>query len=498
MGIYSKSIKNNITFILTFMLLLSAQLIYLKIGLGLDEAYYLFKANSMLSGSLAQNDSWMIGGYPVFYSILSLILLIFGKSVMIPRLILFIINGLNAIILFKIGSDFWDIKIGKVSSILYLIGVLMPAFQSHWVLTEPFMLFFGLIGIYLFLKCDRWIYLILSGVLFSLSSLCKTIGLLYIVSIGIYFIFNLRDVKNQNRKYIISSIKKMSLEIFGYIIPVFIGYLYFYHIDSVSTYFVFAMSRFLSVYGHQLIIWQLIKIFMSYSIIWIFSLVTMCIFGYDYIYNRYNQKNLLILICFFMFLYPLSSRQYGHYFIPILPFACILSSVFIINIIQKFKLELIREAFIKRDYYKIFALLCITGMVVSSFAYNLYMGNTTLKNGNSLYNEQLKTSNYIKAHTSETDNILVLGYEPSIYYLSGREPPVNILIFDKYRYNEKVENEIINKLKNDSIYIITPPNGKMDGVGKNIETFVNNNYQLEESIGGFDIYLLNNNSEYKS
>jgi hypothetical protein len=158
------------------------------------------------------------------------------------------------------------------------------------------------------------------------------------------------------------------------------------------------------------------------------------------------------------------------------------------NNIQKLKFELIREAFIKKDDFKIFALLCIIGMLVFSFVFNLRVGNENLKGGYSLYDEQLKTSNYIKAHTSETDKIFVLGYEPSIYYLSGREPPVNIFIFNQYYYNETVENEIINKLKNDSIYIIIPPGGKTDDAGKNIERFVKNNYQLKESIGGYNIY----------
>ena len=204
--------------------------------------------------------------------------------------------------------------------------------------------------------------------------------------------------------------------------------------------------------------------------------------------KEYNKKNLFILICFFVSLYPLSTRQFGHYFIPILPFACILSSLCIMNNIQKLKFELIREAFIKKDDFKIFEILCIIGMLVFSFVFNLRVGNENLKGGYSLYDEQLKTSNYIKAHTSETDKIFVLGYEPSIYYLSGREPPVNIFIFNQYYYNETVENEIINKLKNDSIYIIIPPGGKTDDAGKNIERFVKNNYQLKESIGGYNIY----------
>lgn len=486
----NKFIKNNKRFILMFTVLSSVQLLYLKLGLGGDEAFYLVNVNNVLSGSLSLNDP-QIGINPVFNGILFLMLLIFGKSVIYPKLILFLINSLNAILLFKIVTDFWDEKIGKVASILFLIGILIPAFESHYVLTEPFMLFFGLIGTYLFLKCENQIYLLLAGVSFSISSLCKTIGLLYVMCIGLYFIFNLRNLENQNKKYIINSIKKMSVIIFGFMLPVFIGYLYFYHINSVSAYFIFPLLRFLPEREPLFNIFYLIKIFISYSIIWIFSLVTICIFGYEYINGKYSEKTLFILICFFIFLYPLSSRQFGHYFIPILPSACILTSICIVNSISKLKLNLIEEAFLKRDYIRTFTVICMIGMIASSFAFNLYDMNKTIKNGKTLHNEQLETSNYIKAHTSENNNIFIFDYEPSIYYLSDRKPvAANILIFDKYRYNQTVENEIINKLKTDSIYVITAHDPKFTCF-ENLTIFVNENYQLEKSIGRFNIYSLN-------
>lgn len=496
MKVYNKLKNYDIIFLLIFVSLLLGQLMYIKHFIGSDEAYFLFKAESILSGSLTQKDSWGVGPYPVFYSIVSLILFIFGKSVIYPRIILYILNGINAIILFKIGSCFFNEKVGKLASILFLIGVLIPTFEMYMVFTEQFMLFFGLIGIYYFLKSDSILYLILSGFLFSFSSLCKTIGLLYIAGIGLFFILNLRDPQNRNKKYIMSSIKNISLIIFGFLIPAFIGYLFFYHIDSVSTYFIFHAMKFISAREAQPVdISSLFNMFMSYSTIWILSLVTIFILGYKYIHGNYNKKILFIAILFVIFLYPLSSRQFGHYFVPVLPHACILASILIINLFSEPKLKSIKEVFLKRDYVQIFAITCVIGTITSffvySFVYDWCLTNSTVYSGRILYKDQIDTSNYIKSHTFNNDNILVFTYEPSIYYLSDREPLANILIFDKFRYSEKLENEIINKLENGNIYVIAlGPNAKPHYFD-NVSIFINSTYKLEKSIGEYNIYTKN-------
>ncbi len=486
-------LKNyDITFLFIFVSLLFGQLIYIRNFIGPDEAYYLFKAESILSGSLNQRDSWVVGGYPAFYGILSLVLFIFGDSIIYPRIILFIINGLNAVLIFKIGSFLFDEKVGKVACILFLIGVLIPTFQMYMVLTEPFMLFFGLIGIYYFLKSDDTFHLVLSGFLFSISSLCKTIGLFYIASIGLFFILNLHDPQNRNKSYIISSIKKMSLITFGFIIPAFIGYLYFHHIDSVSTYFIFQAMKFIYVLEEEPVdITGLLKIFISYAAIWVLSLVAIFILGYKYIRSNYNEKILFIAILFIISLYPLTSRQYGHYFIPVLPHACILASILIINTFPKFRLKSVKETFLKRDYIQIFTITCIIGMVTSSFVYDLYLANTTVHNGRIIYKEQIDTSNYIISHTLDNDSIFVFTYQPSIYYLSGRKPVANIIIFDKFRHSEKLENEIINKLKNGNIYVITQGQYSKPSYFSNVSMFINNTYKLETSIGIYNIYTKN-------
>ncbi len=497
MDVYNKFKNYDMIFLLTFTSLLFGQLIYIRNFIGPDEAYYLFKADSILSGSLNQRDLWVVGGYPAFYSILSLVLFIFENSIIYPRIILFIINGLNAVLIFKIGSCFFDKKVGKVACILYLIGALIPTFQMYMVLTEPFMLFFGLIGVYYFLKSDDNLHLVLSGFLFSISSLCKTIGLFYIASVGLFFILNLHDPQNRNKNYMINSIKKMSLIIIGFVIPAFIGYLYFYHIDSVSTYFIFHAMKFISAREEEPFnIPNIFNIFISFSTIWILSLMTISILVYRYIQGNYSKKILFMAILFVIFLYPLSSRQYGHYFIPVLPQACILASILIISLFSKLKFSSVKEAILKRDYIQFFVITCLIGIVTSSFVYSfvydLRLVNYTIHTGRISYNEQIDTSNYIISHTLDNDSIFVFTYEPSIYYLSGRKPVANIIIFDKFRYSEKLENEIINKLENGNIYVITTQN-QNSGLRYfgNVSMLISNTYKLEESIGKYNIYSKN-------
>lgn len=487
MNAFNKFKNYDVIFILILLLLLCGQFIYLKVGLEVDESFYLVNAESILAGSLTQHDSWGIGIYPAFYCILSFILFIFGKSVTIPRIILYMINGLNAIIIFKIGSDLFNEKVGKVASVLFLIAVLIPKFENYFVLIEPFMLFFGLIGIYFFLKSENNVSLVISGFFFSIAALCKTVGLFYVAVAGLFYIFNLRNSENQNKEYIVSSIKKMSLVTFGFMIPITIGYLYFSHIGSISTYFLFPAIKFTSTREQQQFnIESLIRLFLSYSILWIFALMTMFVFGFKYISGKYSKQTLFIIISFLIFLYPLSSRQYGHYVIPVLPHASILASIFIVSNFPKIKLGSVKKSYIIKDYLRIFAFICILGLIVSCLIYDIQYINRTLNNGKNTYQEQLETSSYIKSHTSENDSIFVLGYEPSVYYLSDRKPLTSILIFDVYRYNEKLENEIINKLKTDDVYVIKAPFYDTNYF-VNLSSYVDTNYEPEKSIGEFQI-----------
>jgi 4-amino-4-deoxy-L-arabinose transferase-like glycosyltransferase len=188
----------------------------------------MFIGDSINHGSILYKDFIDIKP-PGIYYLNALIFTVFGKSFYASRIVLFIINALSALIIYSLGKNQWDERIGQLSSILFLIGVYNPLIEGFFVFTEQYMVFFGLIGIFIFFKFrDDWRYLVPVGLFFGIATLFKQPGILFYVLILMYSSLGLLNKGNRTKICIYKIIKSTLLISIGFLIPIIITIVFFY------------------------------------------------------------------------------------------------------------------------------------------------------------------------------------------------------------------------------------------------------------------------------
>jgi 4-amino-4-deoxy-L-arabinose transferase-like glycosyltransferase len=380
-------------------------ILYRSVAISPDEGYFAFMGNSILNGSIPYVD-FADNKPPGIWYLLSLGFLVFGKSIYVAREITYVAHALSAFVLYLIGKKLWNEKIGMISALLFLIGILIPAFEGFYALTEPFLTLFSLLGFLLFVKGrEQKLFLLASGAAIGISTLFKQTGILLLFAIIIFYLCNLWIPVNRKKEYLTASAESIFLLLCGFIVPILIVVSYFWSVHALiplTQYVIFGLKE----YGTQLNISALGYKFLSFSIIWFLSSVSLLTIGYKFIKKSSNWETLLA-IWLLLSLCPLVSRQYGHYFIQILPPACLLASVQMVNIIRR-PLVQNKESLRKHDTTHLLVLVCTVILVVITVVFSSYSYITSDKS--LTLQSQIRTAEYIRSHTIKSDKILVYPY----------------------------------------------------------------------------------------
>jgi hypothetical protein len=104
--------------------------------------------------------------------------------------------------------------------------------------------------------------------------------------------------------------------------------------------------------------------------------------------------------------------------------------------------------------------------------------------------DEIMISNFVISHTEPNQKILAIPYDPSIYFLSGRSPPVNYIIYKVLNLSDEDDNLILSINKYDVPYIIFRVDKKGEFTQK-LWNFVAKNYAYEDTISKYEIYKKN-------
>ena len=487
-------------FIASFILLaLIPPLYYIHGFLSPDESTFMFIGDSINRGLIPYKDFFDIKPPGIFY-LNALIFFIFGKSFYMSRIVLYITNALSASIIYFLGKNLWDKHIGQLSSILFLIGVYNPLIGGYFVLTEQYMVFFGLLGIFVFFKFRDWRYLVPVGFLLGIATLFKQPGILFYVLILIYYSLGLLNKRNRTKIFIYKIIKSSLFVSIGFLIPIFITVAFFYREGVLYDFIYWSFLYFINgKYGTVIDITSLFQPINSLVIIWIPALISVVIIIYNLAKKKVQYNNLLAVWWLLLFGYTLTIRQFGHYFIQILPPACILASITLTRLPY---LKNIKEVFSKNGVVTISIFIFVILLISHTILWSIFYDQLTGSDRNLVLENQIETSNFIISHTEPNQRIISFQFDPSIYFLSGRYPPFNFLNLDfrltagdeLVNTNEqndiinKTQDDIINKINNDDVpYIII--NTKSKGwLAQKLYQFILNNYVNEKTLGIYEIY----------
>jgi 4-amino-4-deoxy-L-arabinose transferase-like glycosyltransferase len=478
----------RITFVLIFLVLVAAQpLLYRSIALSPDEGYFMFMGKSISNGAVPY-ITFADNKPPGIWYLLFAAFQVFGKSLYVARGMTYAANAFSALLLYFTGKELWNEKAGMISSLVFLFGMVIPAFEGYYVLTEPFLALFSILGFLFFIKANGRIpYLIASGAAIGVAALFKQTGILPLLAIFLFYLLSLWIPANRNRTYLLGSLKGSLLVISGFVAPLLVVAAYFWSQNALSqlvNYSIFGLRG----YGTVFNILSLGYEFLSFSIVWTILLIAFCVVVYRFISKRTGLETLIAIWLLVSFL-PLAARQYGHYFIQVLPPASLLFAWFVMELIAgssstiRGTLKRYKKAYLPATAVAI--VLIIASMGTSAYGY--------LKNSGSAYSlqAQIETSDYIRVHTVKNDKILVYPYQPSIYFLSARDPCAKMLFLSPSVVGFNAEAELLEQISEYSpeyVVMQTDEKGRLIMGLPGIYKFIVSNYHPESTIGTFAIY----------
>lgn len=434
--------KINIFFIfLFFTISIIAPIIYItSIALWCDEAAYIVIGEQIKNGSVMYRDIADVKT-PGTYYIAALIITIAGKSMIAGRIFTAIIHAGSALLIFFLGVKIKNKKVGMIASILFLIAVYIPIFQSFYYLAEPFAVFFSILSVLFFLKNDIR-YNFISGIFLGISVLFKQTTVLLFGVYLIFYLLHLRYKINRKKDYVLDSAKILIAIFLGLVTPLLLIFLYFLIMGAAND-IIYYTILFLFDYKVEFKLTSLVGGFYSYLPIWILFLSMTSITFYNFIKRKsLDDKNLFLVLWALLLLYPAIVIVFSQRVLFAIPPISLLAAILLNNMFKKFK---DKQRSIQLKSHIIISILITTCIAAG---YNFTVCSYSIENVN--IENQMKRLNEIKQYVE--GEIYIFPTDWTLYYFSNLTPGV------KYMgsiFSEEMANSVINGFEsNNIIYIV--------------------------------------------
>jgi hypothetical protein len=374
-------------------------------NMGADAAYYLRVAECVADGAVPEHTLRILYPPIVFYMLMP-VKMVLGNTVSYPLYlgIMFLMQVLSAYFIYRISRHYSkNLFVNIFISLLYLF--LSIKLEGEYFFLEPFINFWGLLAVFVYLKYGRSnkTGLFFSGLIVMLSFLSKQFGLAYIALI---FLMILVDNRSSARVLF----KNVLIFTLG-VISVFILYMIFFRL-IYGVWYDFLYDGRLALYGEKDFSLT-IKAVAKYLLIGplLLLLTIPAIFR-----NILWSKNHLLAWLIFLVLtsYQFYLNQYEHYYILELPVIVLLGGM------------ILKEIDLKSP-------LLVIGLILLSLVINeLFLGRSTknmiLSTDETLSGEMV-IAEEINSIIQPNTNVYIFG-NVKYYYLCH----LNSAIPEKYGY----------------------------------------------------------------
>ncbi|MDD5063199.1 MAG: glycosyltransferase family 39 protein [Phycisphaerae bacterium] len=430
----------------------------LDVPLERDEGEYAYAGQLILQGvppySLIYNMK-----FPGIYAAYALILAIFGQTHPAIHFGLLIINAATIILVFLLARRLTDSFSGVFAAAVFAVLSLAPSVQGISANAEHFVVLFAVAGILLLvLAVDRKspVLLLVASILLGIGFLMKQHGIAFIAFAGLYlFSTQFRRKPFELKPFLL----RAALFIVGVLLPFGITCFILWRVGVFEKFwfwtFVYA-REYVSIVsipeGLKNFKSSIIPILGSAVLIWIsagIGLLTL------FIEKKIRDLRLFIIgFLLFSFLSTCPGFYFRpHYFVLLLPAVALLSGVGLFGIRQVLRLQ---KAIIGKDPIAI-----LLGIAILS--HTLYQQkNLLLAKDPAIvsriicgpinpFPESLKIADYIKANSSSSDRIVVLGSEPQIYFYANRRSATSYVyaypLMEPHPYALQMQEEMIRQIE---------------------------------------------------
>lgn len=161
-----------------------------------DEGVYLYSAVLIMKGSVPYRDFYF-NHLPLSEYLLALFFNVFGVGLLQARILTFFLSEMTIVVIYFLGKDLYGKSGGNIAALLFAIEGSAIA-TSRIFFLEPFMTFFSSLTVLFLLRGirnDDKKLIFMSGIFLSFSIFSKITGVLLLVSIIVFSIFQRKSRK---------------------------------------------------------------------------------------------------------------------------------------------------------------------------------------------------------------------------------------------------------------------------------------------------------------
>lgn len=427
---------------------IAVRLQFLHIGFERDEGSYCYIGQLVLEGKIPYLGFYEMKPPFLFYSYAAL-LFIFGQTVAAMHLAFLALNIITVILLYFVGKKWLHKRsAGIVTAASYAILSLTPNASGFTVQSEHIISFLLAASLLLLLsgfEKKRPIYFFLTGVLLCLAFLVKQNGIFFLAFAGTLIIYYPLRQKQFNRRQLLEQLGAyfagaLLILVLTTIILIAQGsireclfWTYSYargYVSEVSLHDAADSFRnsFTGITDNNYCLWTLAALGVILPVF----------------FRKQSSLPNSIYISLFAFISFLAVfpgfHFYGHYWLFFMPSVALLVAAGTLSI-QNIPSKYTRNAGIIA--YGLFGVAVLYNVLAQRDYYFNHNDNNVLR---AVYDENpfpeaVVIGDYIKAHSTPSDSIAVIGSEPEIYFYTGLKCPsrhfdINALLSDNGRAKE--------------------------------------------------------------
>ncbi len=431
-----------------------------------DEGEYAYFGHLILKGIPPYSEAYNMK-LPGIYYMYALIMAIFGETYRGIHIGLLIMNAGSMLLLFSALKKFFNPMTGILTAALYGLMAItfnVLGFAAHATHFAVFYVALGLFFFSIYEEKQTTLFAFLAGAMFGMAFLMKQQAVYFILFGGILFVvFGLLNKPIQWMKLI----GKTAIFSAGVFVPYILVVLLMLASGTFDKFW-FWTVQYASKYasdvpwsaGKELLGMTFSPIWDEFKWIWILSIAGAVIV----LLPSFSIKQKVLAIFFAVFAALATTPGFyfrQHYFIVVLPAAALLASIAIDYVGRwisgKINIKLIGVLLPLLVF--IFFYNDVTSK--SKFYYSTTdpVGICKWRYSTNPFVESVEIAKYIKANSSDTDKIAVLGSEPQIAFYANRRSATGHIytygLMEIHEYNLKMQEEMISEIeKNKPLFLV--------------------------------------------
>lgn len=465
---------------------------FIHVPLDRDEGWYGYLGQEILRGAVPYKDAIEQKPPGIFY-IYAFIAAFLGKSPESVRLFAAFYTMFTVFFVYRLTRYCCSEKAGLWAAFFFGIFSSGPLVEGSGGNTEVFMVLPLVVGAYLFLLWTdnrKLPYLVGSGIAAALALVVKTVALpLFLLILG--FLFFIRATEKSVGRAFVDMLFFLLPSIF--LLSLLCAYFFYHGAWEDFVYWNVTFNKAYSQTNPMVFISRLtsrgLQVSSEHALLWLLALPT----SIWLLLRDRNYKNVfLVLLVVSSFVgVSMPGKFWPHYFIPMIPSLSVLAGIGMAKIwdlkgaVLWVVIPVILAAFfytIKIDY-KYFLIYTPEEVSINKFKSDVFVNAA-------------KVARYVEARTSPSDYIFQWGWEPEIYFLSGRRPPnrfcTHSMITLSRNPEEALTEMVISLLQRSPKYIVVQ-GGRERWLGyAELSDILARYYYPEAVLGGMTIYRFRN------